>query len=69
MRIAVLRATRALTSGCEKNRETSVLKRRVHPLRKPNSRPVSALRGKNIALTEMAKSELAARFRDISACC
>ena len=67
MRIAVLRATRALTSGCEKNAATSVFKRRVHPLRKRNSRPVSAVRGKNVAPTEMAKSELAVRFRDIGA--
>ena len=69
MRIAVLRATRALASGGEKNAETSVLKRRVHPLGKRNSRPVSAVRGKNIAPTEMAKSELAARYGDISTCC
>jgi hypothetical protein len=69
MRIAILRTTRALTSGCEMNAGTSVLKRLVHPLRKRYSRPVSAVRGKNIAPTEMAKSELAARFRDISTCC
>jgi len=46
MRIAVLRATRALTSGCEKNAATSVFKRRVHPLRKRNSRPVWPCVGK-----------------------
>jgi hypothetical protein len=38
MRNAVLRATSVLTSGCEKNAEISVLKRRVHPPGKRNSK-------------------------------
>jgi hypothetical protein len=38
MRNAVLRATSVLTSGCEKKAEISVLKRRVHPPGKPNSK-------------------------------
>jgi hypothetical protein len=69
MRIAVLRATPVLTSGCEKNAKISVLMRRVHPLRKRNSKIGFGRVWENVAPTEMAKSELAARFRDISACC
>lgn len=69
MRIAFLRATRVLTSGGEKNADISVLKRRVHPLRKRNSKTGFDRVWENVAPTEMAKSELAARFRDISACC
>lgn len=64
MRIVVLRATRVLTSGCVKNAEISVLKRRVHPLRKRDSKTGFGRAWENVAPTEMARSELAARFRD-----
>jgi len=69
MRNAVLRATSVLTSGCEKNAEISVLKRRVHPPGKRNSKTGFGRGWENVGGAEMAKSELAARFRDISACC
>jgi len=68
MRNAVLRATSVLTSGCEKNAEISVLKRRVHPAGKRNSKTGFGRGWENVA-RRMAKSELVARFRDISACC